>query len=58
MTTLFALIGCVQPEYAASIAEVITDSSHPPMAFLTELVLVVPSIPDKVRESISCNGKN
>lgn len=58
MTTLFALIGCVQSEYAASIAEVITDPPHPPMALLTELVLVVPPIPDKVGEPISCNGKN
>ena len=58
MTTLFALIGCVQSEYAASIAEIITDPSHPPVALLAELVLVVPSIPPKVGEPTSCNGKN
>ena len=58
MTTLCAFIGCVQSEYAASIVEVITDPSHSPVALLTELVLVVPSIPPKVGEPTSCNGKN
>ena len=58
MTTLCTFIDYVQSEYATSIAEVVTDPSHSLVAFLTELVLVVPSIPPKVGEPTSCNGKN